>query len=88
MHQYFVDYAKHFKLESHIRLGIHVTKVIRDEGARKWIATLKTRDQEETTQEFDRIVVANGTHNKANVPNLDGQGLLNGKILHSRDFKK
>ncbi|KAL2419358.1 Monooxygenase aurF [Exophiala dermatitidis] len=86
--RYLADYAKHFGLMSHLKLETTVTNVRRNEPNRKWMLTVKDTSGGETVQSFDKVVVANGTNNKPNIPTLEGQDGFAGKILHSRDFKR
>ncbi|KAG9777500.1 hypothetical protein KCU88_g4528, partial [Aureobasidium melanogenum] len=86
--RYLADYAKHFGLMSHLKLETTVTNVRRDEQNQKWVLTVKDTSGGETVQSFDKVVVANGTNNKPNIPTLEGQEGFAGKILHSRDFKR
>ena len=82
--KYMEDYAAHFDLYPFIRLKTPVVSVTRDNSAGKWIVTVRSSDQEET-QAYDFIVVANGHYRIPRFPSTPGLSNWIGarKALHS-----
>ena len=74
---YFAAYAAEFGLGSALRLDTEVTAAS-PAGDGRWTLTLQSRDAggtestEESTEEFDRLVVANGVFCEPSVPSYPG----------------
>ena len=83
LRQYFRDYAAHFNLYSHYRFNTKVTAVEPD-GDAGWHVT--TEHQGETKREaFKGVLIANGTLNHPNKPELPGS--FDGELLHACDYR-
>jgi cation diffusion facilitator CzcD-associated flavoprotein CzcO len=78
--QYFHDYVNHFGIRPHIRFNTRVEKAVRRaEGG--WDITLSTGE----TKQFDALVVANGHHWAARIP--DYPGSFDGAQIHSHQYR-
>lgn len=78
--KYFGDYADHFGLREHYRLGAWVEKVERlDDG--RWQVT----DSTGFSETFDGVMIANGTLSEPNMPELPGE--FSGEFIHSAEYK-
>ncbi len=78
--QYFHDYVDHFALREHISFNTRVEKAKRrEEGG--WDITLSTGD----TKRYDALVVANGHHWAARIPDYPGR--FDGQQLHSHNYR-
>lgn len=91
--RYLEAYADNFDLKRHVQFSTKVTKIERDDHAKKWtIYTRSTKsDVEDTAEEqqvFDRIVIATGILNVPVDVNIKGIEKFEGEAVHSRDFKE
>ena len=75
---YFNSYVNHFDLEKHIRFNTKVHKAIPIDN--KWKIFF-----EDSSEDFDNLVVANGHHWSPRIPNFDGN--FSGELMHSHQFK-
>jgi cation diffusion facilitator CzcD-associated flavoprotein CzcO len=78
--QYFHDYVDHFGLRPHITFNTRVEKALRDKGG-GWDITLSTGQ----TRHYDALVVANGHHWAARIPEYPGS--FTGQQLHSHTYR-
>lgn len=81
---YFRAYARHFRLDRHIRFSSEVVRVAPYDGGRAWDVTVRG-PQGESTGRYDAVVVANGHNWIPKVPSYPGE--FSGEILHSADYK-
>jgi len=82
--RYFADYAAHFDLSAHIRLGHRVSVCQpRPQGGYR----LEFDAPERTQKEFDALVVASGHHHTPLLPPLDQYRGFTGQIIHSSAYK-
>ncbi|CAH1119715.1 unnamed protein product [Phaedon cochleariae] len=85
--EYIEDYAKFFKLSTHIKLYHHLEVVSPGPGG-IWsvqVKNLKTNMVEK--KEFDSIMICVGNYSDPIVPKLPGKNKFNGSIIHSHDFR-
>ena len=75
---YFNSYVDHFELDKHIRFNTKVHKAIPIDN--KWKIFF-----EDSSEDFDYLVVANGHHWSPRIPNFDGN--FSGELMHSHQFK-
>tara|TARA_B100001758_G_scaffold243101_1_gene252366 strand:+ start:1540 stop:2805 length:1266 start_codon:yes stop_codon:yes gene_type:complete len=75
---YFNSYVNHFDLDKHIRFNTKVHKAIPIDN--KWKIFF-----EDSSEDFDYLVVANGHHWSPRIPNFDGN--FSGELMHSHQFK-
>ena len=75
---YFNSYVNHFDLEKHIRFNTKVHKAIPIDN--KWKIFF-----EDSSEDFDYLIVANGHHWSPRIPNFDGN--FSGELMHSHQFK-
>ncbi|MGI9666159.1 MAG: flavin-containing monooxygenase [Acidimicrobiia bacterium] len=82
--EYLESYASEFDLRDAIVFRTEVVRVVpTDDG---WDVTTRQVDtQEVETNRFAAVVVANGHHWKANVPDLDGD--FSGDLIHAQDYR-
>lgn len=87
--QFLNDYADHFGVRDHVRFYHHVKNVAPRKGdAGGWTLTatnLKTG--QDTTEEFDAVMVCNGHYAKPFLPSLPGADTFQGRTLHSHDYR-
>jgi cation diffusion facilitator CzcD-associated flavoprotein CzcO len=77
--QYFNDYVDHFGLRESITFNTAVTDAARGDDGR-WTVTLSTGE----TREYDALVVANGHHWDARLPEYPGT--FDGHQVHSHNY--
>jgi dimethylaniline monooxygenase (N-oxide forming) len=91
--KYLEAYAKKFALFDHIRFSKVVTRVERDEKAKKWILHVKGNNQAgpdafaAESHSFDRLVMATGILSRKVVPEVKGVEKFQGRVIHSQDLK-
>ncbi len=78
--QYFHDYVDHFDLRRHIRFNTRVELATRRERG-GWDITLSNGE----TKRFDALVVANGHHWAARIPDYPGH--FDGQQIHSHHYR-
>ncbi|MGE8601376.1 flavin-containing monooxygenase [Bordetella trematum] len=75
-------------VRKYIRFNTVVKSVTYDEAAQTFTVTAQDyENQEETSQEFDYVVVATGHFSTPHVPHFDGFDRFTGRILHAHDFR-
>jgi cation diffusion facilitator CzcD-associated flavoprotein CzcO len=80
MLQYFNDYVDHFGLRARMTFNTRVEKALRRDGA-GWDVTLSTGE----IRAYDALVVANGHHWAARIP--DYPGSFSGQQIHSHNYR-
>ncbi|ETI19410.1 hypothetical protein G647_09243 [Cladophialophora carrionii CBS 160.54] len=86
--KYLNDYVDAFGLRPHLRLSTRVESIERDDTQNCWHVTVSGPNSAEPERlRFDKVVMATGPHNRAIMPDLPGQELFEGEILHSIAFK-
>ncbi|CAH0728412.1 unnamed protein product, partial [Brenthis ino] len=86
-YDYVKDYARHFDLEQHIKFLHRVNLVTRKDNV--WIVKYQNiLSGDEFEEEFDFVIVGNGHHSKPHMPNIPGEELFKGSIIHSHDYRE
>jgi dimethylaniline monooxygenase (N-oxide forming) len=86
--KYLEDYADHFQLRSTFRLGTTVTGIDRSEKRGKWVLSINRPGSNATEEEFDKVVVTNGTFHSPVKPEVPGIDQFGGEVIHSQSFKE
>ena len=86
--QYMHDYANHFGLMEHCRFGVTVDHIGRSEDGQSWAIRMTNKDSVTVVENFDKVLVANGSFKRAYTPKIDGIDRFKGRILHSQEFKE
>jgi len=86
------DYIKGRVEKADVRGWIRFENYVRDvsydtERAQFTVTARDTAKDEETTEEFDHVIVASGHFSTPNVPYYPGFESYNGRILHAHDFR-
>ncbi|MBL4649948.1 MAG: NAD(P)-binding domain-containing protein [Aureispira sp.] len=84
MRQYFIDYAKHFKLYDHYYFHTKVEKI--EKQGEQWEVTVSNPNFGTKTYLYKGIILANGTLSEANKPTFKGN--YTGETIHSSEYKK
>ena len=84
MYNYFVDYAKNFRLYDHYYFNTKIEKI--EKYGEKWKVTTSNPDVGTVTYIYKGIIIANGTLAKPNIPGFKGH--FTGEIIHSAKYKK
>jgi dimethylaniline monooxygenase (N-oxide forming) len=87
MHSYLTDYANKFGVSSSIRFEYEITGI--DFQNDRWMVVGKKNGSLPFSEQFDFLVVCNGTFSDPFIPPIQGmQGFIDsgGKILHSTQF--
>lgn len=83
LHDYFGDYADHFRLREQFRFDARVTRLEPKDGG--W--SLTAQDAAGTdTHWYDGVILANGTLAEPNVPAFKGE--FTGEIMHTSAYKQ
>ncbi|ELR05858.1 hypothetical protein VC83_08303 [Pseudogymnoascus destructans] len=85
--KYLEDYADHFQLRPTFRLGTTVTGINRSEKGDKWIISINRPDSNATEEEFDKVIITNGTFHSPVMPDVPGIDEFGGEVIHSQSFK-
>ncbi|XP_052756556.1 senecionine N-oxygenase-like isoform X2 [Galleria mellonella] len=85
-YDYIKDYAEHFDLLKHIKFLHNVISVKRINNIWK-VKHKHVISEEEFEEEYDFVVVGTGHHSKPNMPNIPGEKLFKGTIIHSHDYR-
>lgn len=80
--RYFDDYARHFGLHEHIRFQTEVTHVSPESSGGFTVTLADGR-----TERYDYVLVANGHHWDARMPEPMFPGTFHGTLMHSRDYR-
>jgi dimethylaniline monooxygenase (N-oxide forming) len=86
--QYLESYAETFDIRRHIQTNTRVVEVVRNGDDTKWIVRLLQDGQDKKSMEFDKVAVCIGAWIYPKLPKFEGQDLFQGKIIHSREFKR
>ncbi|GMR41304.1 hypothetical protein PMAYCL1PPCAC_11499, partial [Pristionchus mayeri] len=92
MPNYMKSYAKHFKLENHIKFEHKVMNIFRAENYGKtgqWDVRVRDlRTGKETTNRFDGVLHCTGHHALPHSPApFPGQKKFRGRMMHAHDYK-
>ncbi|XP_069360794.1 senecionine N-oxygenase-like isoform X1 [Maniola hyperantus] len=87
VYKYIQGYVKHFDLEKHIKFLHNVILVSRGENVWK-VKYQNVITSEKFEEEFDFVFIGTGHFNKPNYPDIPGEELFTGTIIHSHDFKE
>jgi cation diffusion facilitator CzcD-associated flavoprotein CzcO len=86
--QYFAAYAAEFGVDQHLRLLTEITAARPCTGG--WTLDLHSRlDDTRTSEDFDRLVIANGVFCEPKIPDYDGQdefAATGGQVLAATSF--
>jgi len=95
MRDYLESYAKHFHVIDRIHFQTEVINVdLQTDAQPRWVVTIRTKDNNqlqtiEETQEFDFVVICNGTFSNPQLPSLPGKDEFianGGQVIHSTEF--
>ncbi|ETN40413.1 uncharacterized protein HMPREF1541_04690 [Cyphellophora europaea CBS 101466] len=86
--RYIDQYAEHFQLLPHCRLGLGIHKLDRSKDADLWDLTLKDKDGDLITEQFNRVLVTSGVQSHPVMPEIEGMEHFKSKIIHSIAFKE
>lgn len=81
---YLSRYVAHFDLARHIRLQTSVKAAHFNAESSKWEVCLTPHTEHETTQIFDKLIVAAGANHVPKLPEMFGD--FTGEVLHSADY--
>lgn len=85
-YHYLQEYAKHFDVLKYIQF-LHNVILVRRVGD-KWRVKhehVLTKDVYE--EDYDYVIVGNGHFSKPNMPNISGEDIFKGTIIHSHDYR-
>ncbi|KZL80145.1 cofactor fmo1 fad enzyme [Colletotrichum incanum] len=85
MHEYLVEYAKHFGAWEKLQLNTKVIRVTRPEDDGEWIVDVEENNKAKTIT-CTRLVVATGVLTVPHMPVLAGSETFEAPIVHSSDL--
>lgn len=85
MHDYLVNYAKHFNLQHCIQYNTTVTHMARIDD--KWQITYGTEGKTHH-EDFEHVILANGMFSIPNMPQLNVSEKFRGTQIHSAGYKQ
>ncbi|OJJ49799.1 hypothetical protein ASPZODRAFT_22518 [Penicilliopsis zonata CBS 506.65] len=81
--RYLETYAERYVPAESIRLGHRVVNTVRDDqGSIRWTVTF-VHDGEETSEQFDHLIVSAGFFSRPHIPDIPGLDGLTDRIVHS-----
>ncbi|CAG4986717.1 unnamed protein product [Colias eurytheme] len=84
---YLKNYVKHFDLEKYIKYQHHVIGISRVGNA--WKVKHKYLPSGEVyVDEFDYVIIGTGHFSAPNRPNIKGEDIFKGTIIHSHDYRE
>lgn len=84
MRQYFLDYAKHFKIYDNYYFKTKVENI--EKEGEQWKVTISNAETGTKTYVYKGVIIANGTLAEPNIPTFKGN--FTGEIIHSAQYKK
>ncbi|XP_033634056.1 dimethylaniline monooxygenase [N-oxide-forming] 5-like [Asterias rubens] len=90
MNKYLNMYADEFGLEKCIRLSTSVTRLEQAPDydiSGRWVVTTKHKNEMETSQEFDAVMICTGMFNNPFTPDVPGMDEFQGKISHTNGYR-
>ncbi len=85
VYEYLCDYAKSFKINSHISLNTEVKKIQRAQD--QWQVEYCDGNGHNTTN-FDHVILCSGIFSKAHIPQIPGIESFPGTVIHSKEYKR
>ncbi|XP_070548174.1 flavin-containing monooxygenase 5-like isoform X1 [Ptychodera flava] len=82
------NYAKHFKLEKHIRFNTDVIDVQRNNDGKYWKLQIKDKDGKLSTEEFDYVMICTSVYNRAAIPSYPGMENFKGIKIHVNKYRE
>ncbi|KAJ8723979.1 hypothetical protein PYW07_007959 [Mythimna separata] len=86
-YRYLQAYAKHFDILKYIKF-LHNVVHVRRVGDVWKVKHEHVLTKETFEEEYDYVIVGNGHFSKPNMPNIPGEELFKGKIIHSHDYRE
>ncbi|KAG1697057.1 hypothetical protein DVH05_017442 [Phytophthora capsici] len=83
--EYLETYAHHFNVDTFVRTDTNVTKV--SKVGTQWRINVESKHEGVYFEDFDRLVVANGHHNKKWEAPIKGIENFTGIISHARSYR-
>ena len=93
MFDYFVDYAKHYRINERLSLKTRVTNITENQGSETsqgengYIVEF-TQGDKKFTKTYKGVIINNGHHWARRMPSYEGQSEFKGIIIHSKDYKE
>lgn len=88
LHDYIVGRVKKSGVEKYVRFRTPVRNVTYDDRTGKFNVTSKDlKNDIQTTEQFDYVVVASGHFSTPNVPEFEGLRMFPGRVMHAHDFR-
>jgi len=84
MSEYFISYAKNFKLYDNYYFHTKIESV--EKHGEQWKVTVSNAETGTNTYIYKGVIIANGTLAKPNIPSFKGN--FTGEIMHSAKYKK
>ncbi|XP_075982724.1 senecionine N-oxygenase-like isoform X2 [Anticarsia gemmatalis] len=85
-YDYLQAYAKHFKVLENIKF-LHNVVLVRRIGDKWRVKHEHVITKEVFEEDYDYVLVGNGHFSKPNMPNIPGEDLFRGTIIHSHDYR-
>ncbi|XP_059053198.1 senecionine N-oxygenase-like isoform X2 [Achroia grisella] len=85
-YDYIQSYAEHFNLIDDIKFLHNVISVKRIDNTWK-VKHKHVISGKEFEEDYDFVIIGTGHHSKPNMPNIPGENLFKGSIIHSHDYR-
>lgn len=84
VNEYLESYVEYFDLGPHLRLSTEVKHVTHEDESDEW----RLDFEDAPSEYFDKVIIATGPHLNPVMPTIEGAGLFEGRIMHSKAFKR
>lgn len=82
------EYANEFNLRDHIKFNHHVVDVVPCDNNRWRVHAIDKPTNQRLEEVFDAVMICNGHYNDPVFPELEGDELFLGQIMHSHQYRE
>lgn len=88
MYRYILDYAEHFNLHKHIRLGAKILDCVQTDNGKWTVEVLEAGKKQAEKRLYDVLISATGINSLPVIPEINGRDTFQGEFLHSHYYRR